>query len=94
VVSGVALVGGALFSNSEKKAPERTAIASSHVTFNRLDDPTVEIYLRSGEWRDRAGGYAIQGLGSLLVESLQGDFSNVVGLPLRTLLELEPALLR
>ena len=42
---------------------------------------------------DRAGGYAIQGLGSTLVERLHGDFSNVVGLPLKTLLELEPALL-
>ncbi len=47
---------------------------------------------RSGEWRDRAGGYAIQGLGSILVRSISGDFSNVVGLPVPTLLELVPAL--
>jgi len=83
VLSGVALVGGG----------ERTALARSAVTFRRLEPETIDLYLRSGEWRDRAGGYAIQGLGSILVESLQGDFSNVVGLPVRTLLELEPGLL-
>ena len=43
----------------------------------------VERYLASGEWRDRAGAYAIQGLGSMLVERVEGDFSNVVGLPIR-----------
>ena len=47
----------------------------------------------SGEWRDRAGGYAIQGLGSILVEELRGDFSNVVGLSVALLLQLEPKLL-
>jgi septum formation protein len=49
-------------------------------------------YLASGEWRDRAGAYAIQGLGSVLIERLEGDFSNVVGLPLQLLLELAPEL--
>ena len=52
----------------------------------------LEPYLASGEWRDRAGAYAIQGLGSILVERLEGDFSNVVGLPVRLLLELAPEL--
>ena len=42
--------------------------------------------------RLRAGGYAIQGLGSILVDRVEGDFSNVVGLPVRLLLELDPAL--
>ena len=46
-----------------------------------------------GEWQDRAGAYAIQGLGSLLVERVEGDFSNVVGLPLRLLFDLAPELL-
>jgi septum formation protein len=99
VLSGVALVSGALFGPGAKKAPvgteisERSAVAASSVTFRALDAATIDLYLRSGEWGDRAGGYAIQGLGSILVESLQGDFSNVVGLPVRNLLELEPRLL-
>ena len=84
VLSGVALLG----------AEERTALARSTVTFNALSESEIDRYVRSGEWRDRAGGYAIQGLGSTLVASLHGDFSNVVGLPLQTLLDLEPGLLR
>ncbi len=83
VLSGVALIRGA----------ERTALAASSVTFRPLSAFDVDRYIASGEWRDRAGGYAIQGLGSTLVERLQGDFSNVVGLPLKTLLQLEPGLL-
>lgn len=71
---------------------ERAGIASTLVTFTDLDDRTLERYLASGEWRDRAGAYAIQGLGSLLVERLEGDFSNVVGLPLQLLLDLAPEL--
>ena len=62
------------------------------MTFRELDEPLLERYLASGEWRDRAGAYAIQGLGSTLVKGLEGDFSNVVGLPLQLLLELAPEL--
>ncbi len=83
VLSGVALLG----------AEERTALARSTVTFHPLGAVEIDRYVGSGEWRDRAGGYAIQGLGSTLVASLHGDFSNVVGLPLRALLNLEPGLL-
>ena len=63
------------------------------MTFRKLDWATIEKYLDSGEWRDRAGAYAIQGLGSILVERVEGDFSNVVGLPLTLLLELAPDLI-
>jgi septum formation protein len=63
------------------------------VTFRAFDRRTLDTYLGSGEWRDRAGAYAIQGLGSILVERVEGDFSNVVGLPVRLLLELAPELL-
>jgi septum formation protein len=72
---------------------ERSGVARSRVSFGALDEPTIELYLASGEWRDRAGGYAIQGLGSILVERLEGDFSNVVGLPIGLLIELAPELL-
>jgi septum formation protein len=74
-------------------AAERSGVAVSRVTFKQLDAPTIDLYIRSGEWRDRAGGYAIQGLGSILIERMEGDFSNVVGLPIRLLLELAPELL-
>jgi septum formation protein len=72
--------------------PERSGVASSLVAFRELDEPILHRYLASGEWRDRAGAYAIQGLGSTLVERLEGDLSNVVGLPVRLLLDLAPEL--
>jgi septum formation protein len=72
---------------------ERSGVAGSEVTCAALDPSTIDLYVRSGEWRDRAGAYAIQGLGSILVEELRGDFSNVVGLSVALLLQLEPKLL-
>ena len=72
---------------------ERTAAACTTVTFRRLHQPLLSWYLRSGEWRDRAGGYAIQGKGAALVERIEGDFWNVVGLPVPELLKLAPDLL-
>jgi septum formation protein len=72
---------------------ERTAAACTEVTFWRLDARILDWYLSSGEWRGRAGGYAIQGRGAALVERIDGDFWNVVGLPVPTLLELAPDLL-
>jgi septum formation protein len=72
---------------------ERTGVARTEVRFMPLEPAVIDLYLRSGEWRDRAGAYAIQGLGSILIAGLQGDFSNVVGLPLTLLLQLAPNLL-
>jgi septum formation protein len=68
-------------------------VASSTVRFQELEPALIEAYLASGEWRGRAGSYAIQGLGSALVESVRGDVSNVIGLPIGLLLQLAPELL-
>ena len=54
----------------------------TRVRFKRLSGGEVEAYLASGEWRGKAGGYAIQGLAGAFVERLVGSYSNVVGLPL------------
>jgi septum formation protein len=72
------------------RADERSGVARSRVTFRELDAATLDLYLNSSEWRGRAGAYAIQGLGSILIERLEGDFSNVVGLPVPLLIELAP----
>ena len=73
---------------------EHTASALTRVRFRRLEEADLRWYLASGEWRDRAGGYAIQGRGAALVESVDGDFWNVVGLPVAELLRLAPDLAR
>jgi septum formation protein len=53
----------------------------TEVTFRTLSPRLLELYLESGEWEGRAGAYAIQGLGGRLVERIEGDYLNVVGLP-------------
>jgi septum formation protein len=72
--------------------------AETLVTFRRLGDEVIDGYVASGEWRGRAGAYAIQGLGGRLVERIEGDYLNVVGLPGALLIEMlereAPALLR
>jgi septum formation protein len=72
---------------------ERTDVAVTRVRFRELTDEDIGRYLASGEWRDRAGGYAIQELGAMLVEEIEGDWFNVVGLPVPALLRLAPGLL-
>jgi septum formation protein len=71
----------------------RTALARTRVRFRELDPATVDWYVAGGEWRERAGGYAIQGCGAALVAGIEGDYLNVVGLPVTALLELLPQLL-
>ena len=71
---------------------ERTAHAVTRVTFAELSDELLAGYLASGEWRDRAGAYAIQGRGSALVDAVEGDFWNVVGLPVAELRRVAPQL--
>jgi septum formation protein len=76
VLSGIAL---------RRDEAERSELVRTAVTFRRLAGPEIEAYVASGEWRDRAGGYAVQGLGSALVEGVDGDLSNVIGLPIPAL---------
>lgn len=71
---------------------ERSGLEKTSVVFRDLTDAEKERYVRFGEWEGRSGGYAIQTLGSSLVERLEGSVSNVVGLPVGLLAELAPAL--
>lgn len=71
----------------------RTATEVTRVTFRALDDAQLAWYVGAGEWRGRAGGYAIQGRGAALVRRIEGDLLNVVGLPAAALIDLLPALL-
>lgn len=86
VVSGLAIVG-----------PGRTAIrsgtAATKVSMRTLDADAVERHLAHQEWEGRAGAYAIQGRGAGLVTEIQGDYLNVVGLPVALLAELAPEFL-
>jgi septum formation protein len=59
----------------------------TRVTFRALTPRDVAVYIASGEWEGRAGGYAIQGYGASLVERIEGDYLNVAGLPAALLLE-------
>ena len=79
VVSGLCLLGPEV----DLVVHEVTA-----VTFRPLTAPLLTTYLESGEWEGRAGAYAIQGLGGRLVERIEGDYLNVVGLPGALLLSL------
>ena len=76
VVSGVALLSGA----REIAAAEETAVC-----FAEMTDAQIEWYVKSGEPADKAGAYAVQGLASLYITGLRGDYFNVVGLPVHRL---------
>jgi septum formation protein len=74
VIGGVCLIapGGAV----------RKRLVTSIVAFNRLTEADIRSYLASGEWRGKAGGYAIQGRAAAHIRFVSGSYSNVVGLPL------------
>jgi septum formation protein len=61
---------------------------STRVSFRELDPRELGVYVGTGEWEERAGGYAIQGRGAALVRRIDGDYSNVVGLPAALLVRL------
>lgn len=75
VYSGVAIVDAA--TNQSK-----VSFSCTEVTMRPLSEEQIAKYVQSGEPRDKAGGYAIQGLGSTIVEQINGDYFTVVGLPL------------
>jgi septum formation protein len=85
VVSGIALV--------RATGDVQAATATTDVTFRTIDEALLEWYVACGEWQGRAGGYAIQGRGAVLIERIDGDYLNVVGLPVATLIALWPGLL-
>jgi nucleoside triphosphate pyrophosphatase len=87
VLGGLALLG------PDGDAEPRTGVDVSTVAFRELDPALLDAYITSGEWRGRAGSYAIQGLGSALVDIVRGDVSNVIGLPVGLLLRIAPELL-
>lgn len=65
-----------------------TAIETTLVTVDKLDESDIEAYVNSGEGDDKAGGYAIQGIGCLFCSKIEGDYFNVVGLPMYRLRKL------
>jgi len=67
---------------------EDARLLTTEVTFRELDEATLRRYIASGEARDKAGAYAIQGLGAGLVQTISGSYTNVVGLPAAETLEL------
>ena len=79
VVSGLCLAGPGW---------EDVSHAVTRVTFRALTSREMAAYVEAGEWRGRAGGYAVQGLGARLVERIEGDYLNVVGLPAALLCDL------
>lgn len=66
----------------------RQKLVETRVRFKRLSREELESYLASGEWRGKAGGYAIQGLAGTFVQKLVGSYTNVVGLPLHETVNL------
>jgi septum formation protein len=85
VMTGIAL--------REPDGAERSDVAVTKVRFRPLRPADLTWYLASEEWRERAGAYAIQGRGAALVDGIEGDYWNVVGLPVAALLRMVPDLL-
>jgi len=82
VLTGVALVGIA------NNKPAIVAHAATDVKFAKMGDAEIDWYVSTGEPMDKAGAYAIQGLGARFIEEIKGEYFNVMGLPVRLLYDL------
>jgi septum formation protein len=71
-----------------RNVPPVALVVTTAVRMRGLDDYTLEHYLASGEWRDKAGAYGIQGLAAHLVAEVRGSYTNVVGLPLAEVVDV------
>jgi len=71
----------------QKGKGDREAVRTA-VKFKKLTQPEMEWYIQTGEPFDKAGGYGIQGIGSFMIESIHGSYTNVVGLPLCELMKM------
>jgi septum formation protein len=60
-----------------------TAISVSQVSFAEMSEAQIDWYIQTGEGRDKAGSYAVQGLGALFIDHIQGSYSGIMGLPIR-----------
>lgn len=88
VVSGVALARTGAPGTAWPAGEVRMANAVTDVTFMSLDAEQTAAYVSLGEWKGKAGGYAVQGTAGLFVSAVHGEYSNVVGLPLCLLARL------
>jgi septum formation protein len=84
VMSGLVVVGA--------EGEERSGLERTEVVFKELSEAEKQRYVNFGEWAGRSGGYAVQTLGSTLVQRVEGSISNVVGLPVGLLFQLAPEL--
>ncbi len=75
------VVTGAMSSSRVDGSSAFSDFCQTEVAFMELSNEIIDWYIETDEWKGRAGSYAIQGKGSLLVDSVQGDYQNVVGLP-------------
>lgn len=83
VITGACMVGARDDSQLISSRPEtRTASETTSVTMNELSDAEIREYVATGEPMDKAGAYAIQGIASRWIPRIEGDYSNVVGLPM------------
>lgn len=78
VFSGLALI-------HERKGIVETVARKTSVQFSSMSDEEIHAYLDKNEWKDKAGAYGIQGAAGLFIEGIEGDYYNVMGLPLNTL---------
>ncbi len=84
VVGGLAVI--------RQNGEEATAVTATTVRFRALSRRQIDLYVASGEWQDRSGAYAVQQGGSILIESIEGDYLNIIGLSVNDLARLAPEL--